>query len=105
FLRERRPDILINREVSTEAYGVGVKDSKRRRTKKSHMQSTLVRMLGWWWADPIAALVMVPIIAKEGIEGIKLLTQEHGFLPHWREAEAGCRALSASQGAIQETRV
>jgi divalent metal cation (Fe/Co/Zn/Cd) transporter len=27
--------------------------------------------LGWWWADPIAALVMVPIIAKEGIEGMR----------------------------------
>jgi divalent metal cation (Fe/Co/Zn/Cd) transporter len=26
---------------------------------------------GWWWADPAAALVMVPIIAKEGIEGLK----------------------------------
>jgi divalent metal cation (Fe/Co/Zn/Cd) transporter len=25
-------------------------------------------MLGWWWADPVAALVMVPIIAKEGLE-------------------------------------
>jgi len=23
-------------------------------------------MLGWWWADPVAALVMVPIIANEG---------------------------------------
>ena len=27
--------------------------------------------LGWWWADPTAALVMVPIIAKEGMEGIR----------------------------------
>ncbi|HZQ70538.1 MAG TPA: cation transporter [Terriglobales bacterium] len=27
-------------------------------------------MLGWWWADPVAALVMVPIIAKEGVEGL-----------------------------------
>jgi divalent metal cation (Fe/Co/Zn/Cd) transporter len=27
--------------------------------------------LGWWWADPLAALVMVPIIAKEGIDGMK----------------------------------
>ena len=27
--------------------------------------------LGWWWADPVAALVMVPIIAKEGFDGIK----------------------------------
>ena len=26
---------------------------------------------GWWWADPVAALVMVPIIAKEGIEGLR----------------------------------
>jgi divalent metal cation (Fe/Co/Zn/Cd) transporter len=26
--------------------------------------------LGWWWADPVAALAMVPIIAKEGVEGI-----------------------------------
>jgi divalent metal cation (Fe/Co/Zn/Cd) transporter len=24
--------------------------------------------LGWWWADPIAALVMVPIIEKESME-------------------------------------
>lgn len=24
---------------------------------------------GWWWADPVAALAMVPIIAKEGFEG------------------------------------
>jgi divalent metal cation (Fe/Co/Zn/Cd) transporter len=23
-------------------------------------------LLGWWWADPVAALAMVPIMAKEG---------------------------------------
>ena len=23
-------------------------------------------LLGWWWADPVAALAMVPIIAREG---------------------------------------
>ena len=27
--------------------------------------------LGWWWADPAAALIMVPIIIREGIEGLK----------------------------------
>ncbi|SRR5258708_4206600 len=27
--------------------------------------------LGWWWADPAAALIMVPIIAKEGLDGIR----------------------------------
>lgn len=28
-------------------------------------------LLGWWWADPVAALVMVPIISKEGIEALR----------------------------------
>lgn len=28
-------------------------------------------LLGWWWADPVAALVMVPIIVKEGIEALR----------------------------------
>lgn len=28
-------------------------------------------LVGWWWADPVAALVMVPIIVKEGIEALR----------------------------------
>ncbi len=28
-------------------------------------------LLGWWWADPVAGLLMVPIIVKEGIEALK----------------------------------
>ena len=28
-------------------------------------------LVGWWWADPIAALIMVPIIVREGLEGIR----------------------------------
>jgi divalent metal cation (Fe/Co/Zn/Cd) transporter len=28
-------------------------------------------LFGWWWADPVAALVMVPIIAKEGVEALR----------------------------------
>jgi len=28
-------------------------------------------LAGWWWADPVAALIMVPIIVKEGIEGLR----------------------------------
>jgi divalent metal cation (Fe/Co/Zn/Cd) transporter len=28
-------------------------------------------VVGLWWADPVAALIMVPIIAKEGIEGLQ----------------------------------
>jgi divalent metal cation (Fe/Co/Zn/Cd) transporter len=25
----------------------------------------------WWWADPVAALAMTPIIVKEGYEGLR----------------------------------
>jgi cation diffusion facilitator family transporter len=28
-------------------------------------------VLGWWWADPVAALAMTPIIAREGVEGFR----------------------------------
>ncbi|HEY1203179.1 MAG: cation transporter [Bryobacteraceae bacterium] len=28
-------------------------------------------LLGWWWADPAAGLVMVPIIAREGVESLR----------------------------------
>jgi divalent metal cation (Fe/Co/Zn/Cd) transporter len=27
--------------------------------------------LGWWWADPLAAFMMIPWLIKEGIAGIK----------------------------------
>ena len=25
--------------------------------------------LGWWWADPVAALAIVPLVVREGLEG------------------------------------
>jgi divalent metal cation (Fe/Co/Zn/Cd) transporter len=28
-------------------------------------------LFGLWWADPVAAIVMAPIIAKEGVGGIR----------------------------------
>lgn len=28
-------------------------------------------VLGWWWADPVAALAMVPIIVREGWDGVR----------------------------------
>src|ERR1017187_3143545 len=28
-------------------------------------------LFGWWWADPLAALAMVPIIGKEGIDALR----------------------------------
>jgi hypothetical protein len=43
--------------------------------------------LGWWWADPIAALVMVPIIAKEGAEGCPGFAM-HSLMGHCPHSEA-----------------
>ena len=34
-------------------------------------------LLGWWWADPAAALAMVPIIVREGVKGIRSQPNEH----------------------------
>lgn len=28
-------------------------------------------LFGWWWADPVAALVMLPIIVREGREALR----------------------------------
>ena len=28
-------------------------------------------LVGWWWADPLAALAMVPWLVKEGNEGLR----------------------------------
>jgi divalent metal cation (Fe/Co/Zn/Cd) transporter len=27
-------------------------------------------LLGWWWADPVAALALIPFLIKEGHEGL-----------------------------------
>lgn len=28
-------------------------------------------LAGWWWADPVAAVLMVPWLVREGLEGIR----------------------------------
>jgi len=28
-------------------------------------------LFGWWWADPLAALVMIPIVVKEGLAALR----------------------------------
>ena len=37
--------------------------------------------LGWWWADPAAAVIMVPLIAKEGWEAWRGEENEEGEEP------------------------
>ena len=26
---------------------------------------------GWWWADPVAALLVIPLVLKEGMEALE----------------------------------
>lgn len=44
--------------------------------------------VGWWWADPVAALGMVPIIAREGIQGVR----DRALCSH------DCAVVPASEG-------
>jgi divalent metal cation (Fe/Co/Zn/Cd) transporter len=39
---------------------------------------------GWWWADPAAALVMVPIIVREGVEAAQGKACAHDVLARER---------------------
>jgi divalent metal cation (Fe/Co/Zn/Cd) transporter len=32
---------------------------------------TLNAAFGWWWADPLAALALIPLIVREGLEGLR----------------------------------
>jgi len=31
----------------------------------------LSALLGWWWADSLAGVIMAPIITKEGVEALR----------------------------------
>lgn len=35
--------------------------------------------LGWWWADPVAALAMLPVVVREGLEALE---GARGDAPH-----------------------
>ena len=36
---------------------------------------------GWWWADPLAALAIVPLVVREGLEGLRCWSRQ--CLPGW----------------------
>lgn len=44
-------------------------------------------IFGWWWADPVAALIMVPIIAREGAQALR--------------GETCCEGISCDQGSMR----
>ncbi len=47
---------------------------------------------GWWWADPVAALAMVPWLVREGVEGLRGEScdeEPEGHGPAGRKADVG----------------
>jgi len=60
------------------ALGSGALEAETRQTEMcAYLSAILLGGLGlnvwpgWWWADPVAALLMVPLIAREGWEALR----------------------------------
>ena len=58
--------------------GSGALEAETRQTETCARLSAIVVVglslnawLGWWWADPVAAIAMVPLIAWEGLQALR----------------------------------
>jgi len=58
--------------------GSGALEAETRQTETCAWLSAIVVVglslnswLGWWWADPVAAITMVPLIAWEGLQALR----------------------------------
>jgi len=65
------------RKVSRDLNSVAMLADSRQTDFCAYLSTILVvglvlnALLNFWWADPVAALSMVPLIAKEGIEALR----------------------------------
>lgn len=65
------------RKVAAELNSNAMKADSRQTDLCTYLSAILLgglflnAVFGWWWADPVSALIMVPIIAKEGIEALR----------------------------------
>ena len=65
------------RRVAAELGSVALHSDSRQADFCAYLSAILLLglllnwLLGWWWADAAAALVMVPIIAREGVQGLR----------------------------------
>jgi divalent metal cation (Fe/Co/Zn/Cd) transporter len=68
---------IAKRRVATGIGSAAMKADSRQADFCTYLSAILLgglllnAVLGWWWADPAAGLVMVPIIAKEGVDSIR----------------------------------
>src|SRR3989442_10952180 len=63
----------VGRALSSAAMHADAKQTEFRTYLSAVLLAGLVlnAFFGLWWADPVAARIMVPIVAKEGIEGLQ----------------------------------
>jgi divalent metal cation (Fe/Co/Zn/Cd) transporter len=69
-----------------------------------------IALVGWWWLDSVAALLMVPWLVREGTEGVKAEACFEGVVPCFcRSCLFGLRSCRAAcceppgSGALQPT--
>lgn len=63
----------VAREISSDAMAADAKQTEFCMFLSAILLAglSLNAALGWWWADPIAGLVMVPLIAQEGMRALR----------------------------------
>lgn len=65
------------RKVAAQLNSAAMKADSRQTDLCAYLSAILLAglglnaLFGWWWADPVAGLIMVPIIAREGVEALR----------------------------------
>jgi divalent metal cation (Fe/Co/Zn/Cd) transporter len=71
------PSLVYFKRRIASRLGSGALEAEARQTQICAYLSVILlgglglnAWLGWWWADPVAGLIMVPLIASEGIQAV-----------------------------------
>jgi divalent metal cation (Fe/Co/Zn/Cd) transporter len=72
------PTLVYFKRRIASRLGSGALEAEARQTRVCAYLSAILlaglglnAWLGWWWADPVAGLLMVPLIAWEGLEAVR----------------------------------
>ena len=65
------------RRVATDIHSHALEADARQSDLCAYLSAILLvglvlnAIFAWWWADPVAGLIMLPIIAKEGVDALR----------------------------------